>query len=88
MGTLREWEGSVPGPGLDLIGDEEIAEVTDAVSTRQPVTDALLAHSMSIGIGIVDPNLGLYELRATDDTEAALRCAERFRDAAAPVQGG
>jgi len=78
----------VPGPGLDLIGDEEIAEVTDAISTRQPVTDALLARSMSIGIGIVDPNLAPYELRVTDDTEAALRCAERFREAAAPVLGG
>lgn len=120
----------MPGPGLDLIGDEEIAEVTDALRTRHlsrfactttsstcspdgrrsavaarstavstataapgyrqgilPAADALLARSMSIGIGIVDPNLAPYELRVTDDTEAALRCAERRREAAAPVLG-
>jgi hypothetical protein len=53
-----------------------------------PATDALLARSMSIGIGIVDPNLAPYGLHVTDDAEAARRCAERFCDVAAPLLGG
>jgi len=52
-----------------------------------PATDALLARSMSIGIGIVDPNLAPFGLRVTDDAEAARRCAEQFRDVAAPLVG-
>ena len=52
-----------------------------------PATDALLARSMSIGIGIVDPNLAPFGLRVTDDAEAARRCAEQFRDVAAPLMG-
>jgi dTDP-4-amino-4,6-dideoxygalactose transaminase len=52
-----------------------------------PATDALLERSMSIGIGIVDPNLAPFGLRVTDDAEAARRCAERFSDAAAPHMG-
>jgi hypothetical protein len=53
-----------------------------------PATDGLLERSMSIGIGIVDPNLAPFGLRVTDDTEAALRAAERFREVAGPVLGG
>ena len=52
-----------------------------------PATDALLARSMSIGIGIVDPNLAPFGLRVTDDAEVARRCAEQFRDVAAPLVG-
>ncbi len=53
-----------------------------------PATDGLLARSMSIGIGIVDPNLAPFGLRITDDADAARRCAERFYDVAAPILGG
>jgi dTDP-4-amino-4,6-dideoxygalactose transaminase len=52
-----------------------------------PATDALLSRSMSIGIGIVDPNLAPFGLRITDDAAAAHRCAERFRAVAAPLLG-
>ena len=50
-----------------------------------PATDALLARSMSIGIGIVDPNLAPFGLRMVDDADAARRCADRFRAAAGAV---
>ena len=47
-----------------------------------PTTDALLARSMSIGIGVFDTNLAPFGLRMRDDEEAARRCAERFREVA------
>jgi dTDP-4-amino-4,6-dideoxygalactose transaminase len=47
-----------------------------------PVTDALLARSMSIGIGVFDTNLAPFGLRMRDDADAARRCAERFREVA------
>jgi dTDP-4-amino-4,6-dideoxygalactose transaminase len=47
-----------------------------------PSTDALLARSMSIGIGVFDANLAPFGLRMRDDAEAARRCAARFRDVA------
>jgi dTDP-4-amino-4,6-dideoxygalactose transaminase len=53
-----------------------------------PATDALLARSMSIGIGVVDPNLAPFGLRVIDDAAAARRCAERFCDVAAAVLAG
>ena len=48
-----------------------------------PQTDALLARSMSIGIGIFDTNLAPWGLRMRDDAEAAQRVAERFCEVAA-----
>jgi hypothetical protein len=47
-----------------------------------PQTDALLARSMSIGIGIFDTNLAPWGLRMRDDAEAAQRVAERFCEVA------
>ena len=49
-----------------------------------PRTDALLARSMSIGIGVFDTNLAPWGLRMRDDDEAARRVAERFREVARP----
>ena len=46
-----------------------------------PATDALLARSMSFGIGVVDPNLAPFGLRMRDDAEVARQQAERFRTA-------
>src|SRR5919198_2226654 len=43
-----------------------------------PQTDALLARSMSIGIGIFDTNLAPWGLRMRDDAEAAHRVADTF----------
>jgi len=45
-----------------------------------PATDALLARSMSFGIGVVDPNLVPFGLRMRDDAEVARRRAQRFID--------
>jgi dTDP-4-amino-4,6-dideoxygalactose transaminase len=45
-----------------------------------PATDALLARSMSIGIGVFDMNLAPFGLRMRDDEDAARRCATRVRD--------
>jgi dTDP-4-amino-4,6-dideoxygalactose transaminase len=53
-----------------------------------PVTDALLARSMSIGIGVFDTNLAPFGLRMRDDEEAARRCAARFREVAATYLTG
>jgi dTDP-4-amino-4,6-dideoxygalactose transaminase len=47
-----------------------------------PQTDALLARSMSIGIGVSDANLAPFGLRMRDDEAAARSVADRFRDAA------
>jgi hypothetical protein len=47
-----------------------------------PQTDALLARSMSIGIGVFDTNLAPFGLRMRDDAEAAHRVAERFCEVA------
>jgi dTDP-4-amino-4,6-dideoxygalactose transaminase len=49
-----------------------------------PATDALLARSMSIGIGVSDANLAPWGLRMRDDQAAARRCAERFCEIARP----
>ena len=46
-----------------------------------PATDALLARSMSFGIGVVDPNLAPFGLRMRDDAGVARQQAERFRAA-------
>src|SRR5688572_8177398 len=43
-----------------------------------PSTDALLARSMSIGIGVFDMNLARFGLRMRDDAASAERCAARF----------
>ena len=48
-----------------------------------PRTDALLARSMSFGIGVSDPNLAPYGLRMRDGPEVARQRAARFRDVAA-----
>ena len=50
-----------------------------------PVTDALLARSMSIGIGVFDTNLAPWGLRMRDDEEAAQRVAERFCEVGRPL---
>jgi dTDP-4-amino-4,6-dideoxygalactose transaminase len=47
-----------------------------------PRTDALLARSMSIGIGVSDANLAPFGLRMRDDEAAARSVAGRFRDVA------
>ncbi len=47
-----------------------------------PQTDALLARSMSIGIGVSDANLAPFGLRMRDDEAAARSVAARFREAA------
>ena len=47
-----------------------------------PRTDALLARSISIGIGVFDANLAPFGLRMRDDEEAARACAARFCDVA------
>jgi len=45
-----------------------------------PVTDALLARSMSFAIGVVDPNLAPFGLRMRDTADVAERRAQRFID--------
>jgi dTDP-4-amino-4,6-dideoxygalactose transaminase len=52
-----------------------------------PATDALLARSMSIGIGVFDTNLAPFGLRMRDDQAAAHRCAARFCEVAGPYLG-
>jgi dTDP-4-amino-4,6-dideoxygalactose transaminase len=52
-----------------------------------PRTDALLARSMSIGIGISDANLAPWGLRMRDDADAAKRVADRFCEVAGQYLG-
>ena len=52
-----------------------------------PQTDALLARSMSIGIGIFDTNLAPWGLRMRDDADEAHRVAERFCEVAGRYLG-
>ncbi|MBA2300213.1 MAG: DegT/DnrJ/EryC1/StrS family aminotransferase [Chloroflexi bacterium] len=53
-----------------------------------PKTDALLARSLSIGIGVFDANLAPFGLRMRDDEDAARRVAERFCEVARPYLAG
>jgi dTDP-4-amino-4,6-dideoxygalactose transaminase len=53
-----------------------------------PHTDALLARSMSIGIGVSDANLAPFGLRMRDDAGAARSIADRFRGVAATYLAG
>ena len=53
-----------------------------------PQTDALLARSLSIGIGVFDTNLAPWGLRMRDDEDAARRVAERFCEVARPLLAG
>lgn len=46
-----------------------------------PQTDALLERSMSIGIGVRDPNLAPFGLRMRDGEDEARRVGSVFRDA-------
>jgi 8-amino-3,8-dideoxy-alpha-D-manno-octulosonate transaminase len=48
-----------------------------------PQTDALLARSISFGIGVFDTNLAPFGLRMRDDADVARAQAARFRDVAA-----
>jgi dTDP-4-amino-4,6-dideoxygalactose transaminase len=53
-----------------------------------PQTDALLARSMSIGIGVSDANLAPFGLRMRDDEAAAHGVADKFRRAAGTYLAG
>jgi dTDP-4-amino-4,6-dideoxygalactose transaminase len=53
-----------------------------------PQTDALLARSMSIGIGVSDANLAPFGLRMRDDEAAAHGVAQTFRDVAGKYLAG
>ena len=53
-----------------------------------PRTDALLARSISIGIGVVDSNLAPFGLRMRDDAAVARERASQFRTVAARYLGG
>ena len=46
-----------------------------------PQTDALLERSLSIGIGVHDPNLAPFGLRMRDGEAEARRVGATFRDA-------
>jgi dTDP-4-amino-4,6-dideoxygalactose transaminase len=48
-----------------------------------PRTDALLARSISLGIGVSDANLAPFGLRMRDDAEVARVRADQFREVAA-----
>jgi dTDP-4-amino-4,6-dideoxygalactose transaminase len=61
---------------------------TDYRAGMLPQTDALLARSMSIGIGVWDANLAPFGLRMRDDEAAARGVADRFRDAAGRYLAG
>jgi dTDP-4-amino-4,6-dideoxygalactose transaminase len=53
-----------------------------------PRTDALLARSISIGIGVFDANLAPFGLRMRDDADVARAQAARFRDVAGQYLAG
>lgn len=53
-----------------------------------PRTDALLERSMSIGIGVSDPNLAPFGLRMRDGPEVARERAARFREVASTYLSG
>ena len=46
-----------------------------------PQSDALLARSISIGIGVRDSNLAPFGLRMRDGVAEATACGKTFRDA-------
>jgi len=53
-----------------------------------PRTDALLARSISFGIGVFDANLAPFGLRMRDDADVARAQAGRFCDVARPYLAG
>jgi len=53
-----------------------------------PRTDALLARSISFGIGVSDANLAPYGLRMRDDADTARSRAAEFRDVAGRYLAG
>jgi dTDP-4-amino-4,6-dideoxygalactose transaminase len=53
-----------------------------------PRTDALLSRSLSIGIGVRDPNLAPYGLRMRDGADEARRIADEFSRVARRHLGG
>ena len=52
-----------------------------------PQTDALLDRSISIGIGVRDPNLAPFGLRMRDGPEEARKIGATFRDAVIKHRG-
>jgi dTDP-4-amino-4,6-dideoxygalactose transaminase len=50
------------------------------VTGMLPVTDELLARSMSFAVGVIDPNLAPFGVRMRDSAEVARRRAQRFID--------
>jgi hypothetical protein len=53
-----------------------------------PQTDALLARSIIIGIGVRDANLAPFGLRMRDDADVARARATQFRDVASSYLAG
>jgi dTDP-4-amino-4,6-dideoxygalactose transaminase len=72
---------TVTGKGHPF-GDREPGEpVVEYRPGMLPVTDDLLSRSISIGIGIRDPNLAAFGLRVRDGEAEARARAATFRDA-------
>jgi hypothetical protein len=53
-----------------------------------PRTDALLARSISFGIGVFDSNLAPFGLRMRDDADTARSRAAQFCDVAGKYLAG
>ena len=70
---------TVTGKGYPF--DQPGQPVPDYHAGVLPKTDALLARSISIGIGIKDPNLASFGLRIRDGQAEARQMASTFRDA-------
>ncbi len=72
---------TVTGKGypFDMPADDH--PVPDYHPGALPRTDELLSRSISIGIGIRDPNLAAFGIRMSDGEAEARACAATFRDA-------
>jgi len=72
---------TVTGKGFPFDMPADDHPVPDYRPGALPRTDALLARSISIGIGIRDPNLAAFGIRMRDGEAEARACAATFRDA-------
>jgi dTDP-4-amino-4,6-dideoxygalactose transaminase len=72
---------TVSGKGCPFDCDDSGHSHGDYRAGMLPKTDALLERSMSIGIGVRDPNLAPFGLRMRDGADEARQVGTTFRDA-------
>jgi 8-amino-3,8-dideoxy-alpha-D-manno-octulosonate transaminase len=84
---LSERTASMKGPPFHDSGNSHAAD--HYWPGMLPQTDKLVRRTMSIGIGVSDPNLGSnFGVTVRDGEDAVRECADRFRKVALRHLGG